>query len=193
MGSEPYSLLVGVGRLYIADANTAKPALDAAPGVAWRELGETDDGVKISKTQSIEAFSSDQRTGKVKATRTEEGITIEANLQESTLENLADVVGGTVTDVPAASGTIGKRSMGMHSGATVAEYAFLFRGDSPYGDYPAQYWVPRGYMDDDTEIEYKKGDKTLIPVKFEALEDLNAANESERFGIWEAQDAAALP
>jgi hypothetical protein len=42
------------------------------------------------------------------------------------------------------------------------------------------------------ETEFVKDDKTLIPVKFEALEDLNAANESDRFGFFEAEDAAAL-
>lgn len=188
----PYSLLVGVGTLYIAPANTAKPAVNAAPSGAWRSLGETDGGVKVNKTQNIEKFSSDQRTGNTKAVRTEEGVTIETNLQETTLENLADVTGVVVTDVAPGSGTIGTRSVPLHSGAVVDEYALLFRGSSPYGDYQAQYWVPRGFFDGDIESEFTKDGKTLIPAKFEALEDLNAATEAERFGIYEVQDAAAL-
>lgn len=192
MNSAPFDLLVGVGTLWIAPMGTARPALTATPSGSWRALGETDDGVKVTKTQNIEAFTSDQRTGKVKAKRTEEGVTVEANLQSLTLENLADVINGTVTDTAPGSGTIGTRSTPLHAGSTVAEYAFLFRGDSPYGAYPAQYWLPRGYFDDDTETEYKKGDKSLIPVKFEALEYASASTEAERFGIYEAQDAAAL-
>jgi len=148
--------------------------------------------VKIGKTQNIETFGSDQRTGKVKAVRTEEGVEIEANLQSLTLENLADVIGGTVTNTAAGSGTIGTRSMPLHAGATVSEWAFLFRADSPYGAYPAQYWLPRGFFTDDVGLGYKKEDKVLIPAKFMALEYLSAATEAERFGIYEAQTAAAL-
>lgn len=188
----PYDLLVGVGTLYIAPSGTAMPAVNATPSSTWRELGETDDGVKVSRTQNIEAFSSDQRTGKVKAVRTEEGLTIEANLQKTTLENLADVLNSSVTTVAAGSGTIGTKTIGMHAGATVSEFAFLFRAFSPYGNFPAQYYVPRGYFSGDVEMEYKKDGKTLIPATFEALEDLNAATEAERFGKYQAQSAAAL-
>jgi hypothetical protein len=188
----PYDLLVGAGRIYIAPMGTARPALTATPSGAWRDLGETDDGLKVNKTQNIETFSSDQRTGNVKAVRTEEGLTLEANLQSATLENLADVINGVVTDTAQGVGTIGIRSTPLHAGATVAEYAFLFRAYSPYGAYNAQYWLPRGFFNDDVETEYKKDDKSLIPVKFEALEYASAATEAERFGIYEAQDAAAL-
>lgn len=190
--TQPYSLLVGVGTLYVAPANEAMPALTATPAGNWRSMGETDDGVTVSKTRNIEKFSSDQRTGNVKAVQTEEAVVIETNLQESTLENLVDVVNGTVTVTAAGSGTIGKKSMGLHSGANVEEFAFLFRGTSPYGNFPAQFYLPRGFFDDDVEMEYKKDEKTLIPVKFEALEDLNAATEAERFGVYEAQHQAAL-
>jgi hypothetical protein len=189
---EAYEILTGVGTLYIAAANEAMPALTATPGGNWVSLGETDGGVKITKTQNIETFSSDQRTGKVKAIRTEEGVTIETNLLQATLEKLAKVIGGTVTDTAPGVGTIGKRSLPLYAGAEVTEYALLFRGDSPYGaTYPGQYYVPRGYMDDDVETEFTKDGKTLIPVKFEALEDLNASSAEDRFGKIEYQDAAA--
>jgi hypothetical protein len=167
--------------------------LNASPSGAWRALGDTDGGVKINKSRKIESFSSDQRTGKIAAAQTEEGMTVETNLQDSTMENLADVIGLTVTDTAPGVGTIGYRSLAMYTGAEVVEYALLFRGKSPYGaNMPAQYYVPRGYMDDDVGREFKKGEKSLIPVKFEALENLDAATESERFGVLEAQDAAAL-
>lgn len=188
--SLPYDLLVGVGTLYIAPANTAMPALDATPGASWRDLGETDDGVKVAKTQSIEKFGSDQRTGSVKAVRTEESVTVEANLQKLTLENLADVVNGTVTTTAAGAATIGTKSMSMYGGASVTEFAFLFRGNSPYGNWPAQYYIPRGIFTGDIELEYKKDSKTLIPAAFEALEDLNAAAAADRFGKYIAQHAA---
>ena len=186
-------ILVGVGDLYIAPVGTVFPDLTAAPGAPWRYQGETDDGVKVTKTRSIEEHSVDQRTGPVKATVTEEGLTVEVNLAILTLENLADVLGVVVTDTPAGVGVIGTREVPLYTGAAVVEFAILFRGSSPYGAaYPAQYQLPRGYFSDDLGLEYKKDGKTLIPVKFMALEDLNAASPAERFGKLIAQDADAL-
>jgi len=190
---QPYELLTGVGTIYVAPAGEAMPALDATPAGNWVSCGETDDGVTVRKTQNIETFSSDQRTGKKKAIRTEEGVEVETSLQEGTLENLANVTNGTVSVTAPGVGTIGKKSMNLHAGAEVTEFAILFRGKSPYGNYPGQYYVPRGYMDDDVEQEYKKDGVALIPMKFMALEDLDAATEDERFGVVEYQNAAALP
>lgn len=190
--NQPYAILVGVGTLYVAPVGSTPPALTATPSSPWVSLGETEDGVTLSKTRNREAFTSDQRTGKVKVVQTEEGITVETSLHESTLENLAYAIGGTVTVTAPGSGTIGKKTLKLHSGATVPELAFLFRGNSPYGNWPGQFVLPRGYMDDDVEMEFKKDEKTLIPVKFEALEDLNAATEDDRFGYVEYQHAAAL-
>jgi hypothetical protein len=192
MSTQPYEILVGVGTLYIAPANTAKPALTATPSGAWRSLGYTKDGVKVTKTSKVESFTPDQHTSKVKAVRTEEGVTVETNLQQNTLENLADVLGNTVTDTAPGAGTIGTRTLKLYSGADVDEYAILFRGSSPYGAYPGQYYIPRGYFDDDVEVEFTKDGEAVIPIKFEALEDLSAATESDRFGVIEYQDAAAL-
>jgi len=187
----PYELLTGVGTIYIAPSGSTMPVLTAAPTAPWVSCGETDDGVKVRKTQNIETFSSDQRTGKKKVIRTEEGMEVEANLQEGTLENLVTMVNGTVVTTAAGAGVIGKKALKMHAGAEVTEYALLFRGKSPYGNFPGQYYVPRGFMDDDVEQEYKKDEVTLIPLKFIALEDLNAATEADRFGTVECQTAVA--
>ena len=190
--NQPYAILVGVGTLYIAPVGTAMPALTATPSGAWVSLGETDGGVTITKTRNREKFSSDQRTGTVKAVQTEEGLTVEVALHEATLENMAYAMDNAVSVTAAGSGTIGKKTLKLHSGAGVTEYALLFRGNSPYGNYPGQYCLPRGYMDDDVESEFVKDGKTLIPIKFEALEDLNASTEADRFGYVEYQHAAAL-
>jgi len=181
--------------LYVAPAGESKPTdVTTEPvgtGTNWTDVGLTDGGVKIKKSQNIDAFSADQRTGKLKAKRTEEGLTVETNLQEATLENLADVIGATVTDTAETTGSIGTRSLKPYAGADVTQFAVLFRGTSAYGDYPAEYYVPYGYFDDDVEMAFEKDGKTMIPFKFEALEDPTAA-EADRFGIFTQQDAAAL-
>lgn len=192
MALSTYELLSGVGTLYAAPVGTAFPAVNATPAAPWRALGETDDGVKVTMDQKTEVKRTDQRTGPVKAIRTEEDVIIETKLAQVTLENLADLIGNTVTDTPPGAGTIGTRAVPLHRGATVKEFAFLFRGNSPYGAYPAQYELPRGYFDDAVEAEFTKDGFSSLPLKFMALEDLNAASEADRFGRMVAQDAAAL-
>jgi len=185
-------ILTGVGRLYIAAVGTAFPAVNEAPGASWRDVGETVDGVTVTLDQTINEFTTDQRTGPVKATRSEESLTIETKLAQGTLENLADALGNTVTDTPPGAGTIGTRKLALTRGFAVAEYALLFRGSSPYGDWNAQYEVPRGYFGGSQAMEHTKDGQTAIPVEFHALEDLTASTEYEKFGRLIEQDAAAL-
>jgi len=190
---DQYSLLTGVGSLYIAPVGTAFPALTASPASPWRSLGETQDGVDVNSDDKVELVRTDQRTGPVKATRTDETLVIKTKLAEATYENLADALGVDLTDTAPGSGTIGTRSIPLHRGAVVEEFAFLFRGNSPYGAYPAQYELPRAYCDEVGVLKYEKGKNAAIPITFKALEDLNAATEAERYGRLIAQDAAALP
>ena len=189
---DSYEVLVGVGKLYVAPANTTKPNLTAEPGGDWVYLGETSDGVTVTKSQDIAEHKSDQRTGAVKATRTDESLTVATKLMQATLENLAYAIGGaTVNDDPPQAGVIGTRTVGLYLGGDVAEFAILFRGDSPYGPYPGQYYIPRGYFGGEVGQEFKKDKEVVIPVEFHALEDLTTADASMRFGVVEYQDAAA--
>lgn len=188
---DAFSILTGVGTLYIADALTAPPSLGSAPSGSWRVLGDTQDGVDVDPSQKVELTRTDQRTGAVKAVRSEESLKIKTKLAEATLENLGDALGNSVTDTAPGVGTIGTRKVFLYRGATVAEYAFLFEGYSPYLSGPAYYYIPRGFFDLDA-IKHDKAKNAAIPVTFEALEDLSASTAEERFGYLIAKDAAAL-
>ncbi len=192
--SQPYEILTGVGTLYVAAVGTTFPALTATPSASWADLGETEGGVTVTLSQTTVRLRTDQRTGPVKAVRTEEDLLIETQLAEATLENMAKLHGMTVTDTAAAAGAIGTREIPLHRGSVIDEYALLFRGasQSAYGDYPAQYEVPRGYYDGPISLPHKKEAKVVIPVQFVALEDTNAGNENDRFGRLVMQDAAAI-
>jgi hypothetical protein len=185
------SILTGVGRLYLAPVGTTFTDLDAEPASPWRDLGDTQDGVDVEHSDKIETTMTDQRTGKVKATRTEESLLVKTKLAEATLENLADALGVEITDTPADTGVIGTREINLYRGATVAEYAVMYRGYSPYYDGPAQYQVPRMIFSKVDSLKFDKGKNAPIPVTFEALEDLDAATEAERFGKLIAQTADA--
>lgn len=190
--SKPYEILNGVGDLYIATLGTTYPAVDAVPGASWRHMGFTQDGLSIKLAQKIEKTFVDQETGAVKASRSEESMTVETNLAETTLENLADHLGGTVTDTAPGSGTIGTREVGSYRGGSVKTFAVLFRGKSAYGDYPAQTQIPVCYIDGDLELKYAKGKNPVIKVAFEALVDPDATADAFKFGKTIMQDGIAL-
>jgi hypothetical protein len=187
-----YQILTGVGRLYVAPVGLAFPLVNAVPGAGWTDLGETLDGVKLSKGQKVNVARTDQRTGGVKAMRDEESVELSTKLAEGTVENLAKLLGQTMGTVPAAAGVPGQKYVYLHSGAEVTEYAFLFRGSSPDGPWNEQYELPRGYFDDAVEIEYARATQSTFSAKFVALEDLDAATELERFGRRVAQSAEPL-
>lgn len=188
---DSYSLMTGVGNLYLADALTAPPSLGSAPGGSWRYLGETQDGVEADPSQKVEVVRVDQRTGPVKPVRSEEDLKLKTKLALLTAENLADALGNSVTDTAPGSGTIGTRKVFLYRGANVAEFALLFEGNSPYLDGPGYYYVPRVYIEVDA-IKFDKGKNAPLPVTFIALEDLEAEDAEERFGYFIAKDANAL-
>lgn len=188
---DAFSIMTGVGTLYIADALTAPPTLGSSPSGSWRALGDTQDGVDVDPSQKVELTRTDQRTGPVKAVRSEESLKVKTKLVEATLENLADAMGNSVTDTAPGVGTIGTRKVNLYRGASVTEYAFLFEGYSPYLNGPAYYYIPRGYFDLDA-IKHDKAKNAPLAVTFEALENLSASTAEERFGYLIAKDAVAL-
>lgn len=186
-------ILSGVGKLYVADVGATFPEVDEEPNETdWLYLGETLDGVKATLDQKVVEFGTDQRTGKIKASRTEETLMLESKLAQFTAENIATAFGTTVTDTAASAGHPGTREVGLSRGFSVAEYAFLFRGNSPYGaTFAAQYEVPRGYFGGSQAIEYTKDKQQVIPFEFHALSDLNATDAANEYGRWIGQDAIA--
>lgn len=193
---DPTTLLIGTGKVYIAATGTTFPALTATPSGSWTDLGVMQDGLELTPEREIKEIEVDGEAGAVEAVLTKEQLVIKTKLAEGTLENLAKVLGQSVTDTPPGTGTIGTREIPIyHAPGRVAKYAFLFRGEtlSPYGvTYPAQYELPYGYFAGATGMAFKKGDNAQIPVEFHALVDPNAATVAAKFGRLIAQDAAAL-
>lgn len=195
MSDSAYEILTGVGEIWIAPVNTPMPTLDQVPTAAsdfWKYVGPSEGGVKVDFDETINEFSPDTETGAVDAIRSAESAMISANLFEATLENLALTLAQEVATVDAASGTLGYKEIGMSRGARVTKKAFLFRGGSPYGDFPGQYYVPNGYVSGKVGLEYTKEGKVAIPTEFHALVDKNALSDAQKFGRILYGHAAAL-
>ncbi len=179
------SIVVGSGSIFLGPVGEAFPDTDAVPGGNWVDLGEFDGGVTANFDQTIDQHFIDSESGPVKATRSQEQLTIAVSLAEATMENLAKVLddAGFSND----AGPPATRTVSGYRGLDVQEFALLFRGESPYGAFNAQFQVPRAYQSGTIGAAYTKESKTLIPAEFTALVDPLAATDAEKFGSVVAQ------
>jgi len=197
----PYEIIISPFEVFTAPEGTAFPDVDTAPPAPWAKLGTngvrnySEDGVTVTHEQTVEEHRTAGSTGPVKVSRPEEGLLVDLVLEDLSLEQYAKILNGvTVTDTPAAAGTPGIRTITLRQGPSVACFAMLIRGPSPYADgLVAQYQVPRAYQGGNPAPVFSKGEAAGLACQFKALEDPNAATDAERFGKLVAQDAEALP
>jgi hypothetical protein len=186
--------------LWLAPVGTAFPDIDAAPASPWVLVGtsgdrsETEEGVTVTHSQTLNKVRAGGSVGAVKVFRPEEDLMFRVTLMDVSLEQYKVAVNGnSLTTVAAGAGTPGTKSMGLSRGKDVTLYALIARGVSPYDPtFEAQYQVPRCYVSGSPAIVYRKGQPAGIELTFEALEDLEAVTEDERFGSLIAQHQAAL-
>jgi hypothetical protein len=198
---EPYEIVSGPLTLWLAPVGTAFPAIDEAPAVAWKMIGQSgtknysEDGVSVSHAQSINKARGAGSVGGRKAFRTEEDMGITVTLWDNTLEMYALALHGDAPVATAAgAGSAGFKTIGLSRGAEVKQYALLARGMSAYDEVmAAQYEVPRCYQAASPTVLYNKGVPAGIELNWDALEDLEAANDHELFGRLVMQHQAPLP
>ncbi len=189
--------------VYLAFEGEAAPAIDAVPGGNWVLLGAAGTlnqkigGVKIIPSQEVAKHKTVGSLGPVKGFRTGAGETVEVSIEDFRLEILAKKMNlPGIREVAAAVGVAGYKSMGMWPGFEMQIWALLLRiPASPEGDgLNMQRHYPRVMETGNLEqIFGSDGEVVATKFLFEALEDPNASSDSERFGSWVVQTAAALP
>lgn len=181
------SIVVGSGTLFIAPEGEAFPVVDVAPAGNWVSMGRIDGGVQVNHPQTVDLHRTDEDTGPLKATRSEEDLVIIANLAEATLENLSPALNNN--SVTADAGPPSTKTLPMYRGTSVTTHSFLLRVNSPYGNFNAQFEVPIGIIMADQNRSFTKDAKVVTPIEIHAIIDPTAATEAERFGRLIAQDA----
>lgn len=197
---EPYEIIGQPLSLWLAPVGTAFPDVNEAPANPWVQVGtsgdrsQNEEGVTVTHNQTLNKVRTGGSTGAVKVFRPEEDLMFRLTLLDVSLEQYKLALNANaLTTVAAGAGTIGTKTIGLSRGKSVATYALLVRGVSPYDDgFNMQYQVPRCYQSANPAIAYRKGQPAGIELSFEALEDLGAASEDVRFGSIVAQHQAAL-
>lgn len=186
----PYEVLAGPVELWWAEPGTEFPELGEEPGEGWTHVGTRgarnydEEGVTVTHPQTLTEWFGLGGTGPLKAFRGREGQTVNVKLADMTLETYSIALNGnTVTE------EAGERRIGLSRGSHVREYALLARGNSPYGNnLVRQYNLPRVYHSGSPEVVSVKDQPSILDLTFSCLEDLNAEDPSERFGVLICED-----
>lgn len=198
---QPYEIVGVPVTLWVAPVGTAFPLIGAAPSVTWKMVGtsgdrsETEEGVTVAHSESINKMRSAGSTGPIKAFRTEEDLMISLVLMDITLEQYSLAMNSNAVATTAAGvGAAGFKAMKLYKGIQVASMALLVRGQaSAYGEgWNAQYEVPVCFQSGVPELVFTKGEPAGLALEFTALEDPSAATPADRFGRMVMQHAVAL-
>lgn len=198
--SVPYEIIAAPYEVWVAPVNTAFPDVDEAPLSPWAKVGTsgdlnyTDEGVTVAHSHTFEKFRASGDLGARKVFATEEDLMISLALADMTLEQYRLALNNNpITTTSASSGVPGTKKIGLSLGISVATYALLVRGPSPYGDnMGSQYEVPRAAQSGNPSVTGGRGTPRSLALEWTALVDPNAASDDERFGRLICQTAAAL-
>jgi hypothetical protein len=161
------NLIMGPGTLYAADFGTVEPA-DTAVGTApadFEDVGGTQDGVTLTLAQEYTELEVDQIVDVPGRRLTKREFTLETNMAEPTLENLA--VAMNAGDVTTGTGFKSLEPVEGNSATQPNYKALIFDGFAP-GGFPRRVIVRKALSTDDVEFAYSKEDQTVFSVTFSA-------------------------
>jgi hypothetical protein len=189
--TEPFEVIAGPLELWIGAPGATFPELDAEPDdEVWTHVGNRgarnydEEGVTVGHSQTLSPWFGLGGTGALKAFRGREEMTVNVKLADLSLETYSIALNSNAVTTEA-----GVRRIGLSRGPAVTEYALLIRGNSPYGNnLVRQYNLPRVYHTGSPEVTSVKDQPCILDLSFGCLEDLNAEDVSERFGVLLCQD-----
>ena len=136
------------------DAETAGIVLSAP----FTEVGYTEDGVTITYTADTTDIEVEEETFPIDRALTKETCEVTCNMAESSLYNIDKAMSGSVL-----SGSILTLGAGV-----LKEITLQIRGTNPAG-YTRAILIPKCTATGAVAMAYKKGEKTVVPVTFQAL------------------------
>lgn len=133
-----------------------------APGMSlgspYTDIGYTEDGVTLEYTADTADIEVEEETFPIDRVITKETCAITCNMAESSLYNMDKAMAGSLL-----SGSILKLGAG-----TMKTLNLRLVGINPAGK-PRQIFLPSVTTTGTVAMPYKKGEKTVIPVTFQAL------------------------
>lgn len=163
MGVTTSNLIMGPGTLYDAPFGTAEPVAFAAPAVAWRDVGGTQDGVTMSVSQEFAEIEVDQIPETPERRMTKREMTIATNLAEATLDNLANAINEEASSIVSGTGIKTFEPLNGLASFTPKYRASLFEGPGP-GGFPRRVIARKTLSTEGTEFAYSKDGQNVFSI-----------------------------
>lgn len=141
---------------YTLEPGGTAPALSLDPG--YTEIGYTEDGVTLEYTAETNDVQVLEETFAIARPITKEILSIKVNMAEASLYNLDKAMAGSVL-----SGNVITLDGGVQK-----EVSLRITGLNPAG-YTRAIFIPKATSLGAVGMPFKKGEKTLVPVEFQAL------------------------
>jgi len=145
------------GQLYTLEPGATVP-IALVLGAPFTEVGYTEDGVIMTYTADEADIEVEEETFAIDRVLTKETAEVTCNMAESSLFNMDKAMAGSLL-----SGTILKLGAGTNKKITLQ-----IRGTNPAGFIRA-ILIPSCTAMGSVGMPYKKGEKTVVPVTFQAL------------------------
>lgn len=134
-------------------------------GGAWIEVGYTEDGVTVEYTADTADIEVEEETVPLERVITKETIAVTCNMAETSLYNIDKAIAGSV--LAAAVLTIG--------GGVNKEMSVKVVGATTHAAYTiVTILLPLATALGAVGMSYRKGEKTMVPVTFQALKGADA-------------------
>lgn len=167
------NLIQGPGTLYTGAFGATEPdqtlaATIAAPTTGWTDVGGTTDGVTLNIAQDFSELEVDQIVDVPGRRLTKRDLSIETNLAEATLENLAVVTNQLRTSVDTSVTDLKILEPTNDTSATQPQYtAVIVDGFAPE-QFKRRVIVRKCLSTDNVEFAYTKEDQTVFSVTWSA-------------------------
>lgn len=184
---QPFDQLSGPLDVYIADAIEVKDDVDVTPSGNWALLGATDGDQSVDLPQSLTYFRDNRSGAPVKVVRSEEDVIITFMVVGLTLENFA-LLTSDDANVNTLAGPPATKNIRLFRDFDIAQYSFIFKGEalSPYGNFPAQFYIPRAVVDGSPSMAFAKDGRPGLEIEVHALYE-DGQTAGDELGIFEAQ------
>jgi len=139
-----------------------------APGMSlgspYTEVGYTEDGVTIEYSADTVDLEVEEETFPIGRVIAKEDLAITCNMAESSLANINNAMAGAVV-----AGGVLTLDAGVNKTMNLK-----IKGTNPAG-FIREIYVPMATTVGTVGMSYKKGEKTIVPVTFQALKDISDA------------------
>lgn len=163
MAKTAANVIVGVADVYYNPG-----AGIAVDGAGWVELGYSEDGIVMTYTADTSDVEVEEETFPIKRVITKETVEVTCNLAENSLVNLNQALAGGVR-------ALGVITLGA---GAVKEIAVKIVGTNlgSGGATTRTIYLPYATAIGAVAQSYRKGEKTLVPVTFQAYKNASGAD-----------------